>query len=1396
MSVINSITKLPTIMMKIASSIFSGGSNFICGAAGFSNFIDAVFNLITKLLYFVSKWMLFVLDILFSFIRQLAGLEMKYDSLETMVSKESDFVFNLLFTASEKVTPIIKNLIGLVIALILFFAILAVIKTSFESFKNKSPADVKGVFAKTIRAFALLIITPMLAIIGIVAADSILKTLYNATNTTNSKSLSTQLFSAAATSASAYRIYAQNGLKIPITFDFTKQLETIEYYKDHPLTDEYRDYVGSLDDIVFTNYKNFNEGSFTEFARLNDTYSSTGAAAARAAAYYTYYDRHSDASIGNEEKPTVNSYKKILAYRPEYYVMADVVDYCIESGEKTYFRTVQEMLDSVAELKDNALFSTVVAMFDITFHDKDLKEYKLNGYGNPSDNKTVESNYDTWMEVFKKDAWRVIRFESTYYDVDDSSNPTRKMDIQYNHVRGATDELAGAKYIMCVNKEINVRYGGETLKKYYYYPLTLGYAGGGGSFESEFIQMNQMVAAKGIFSQSTYPTAIRQTEDGAEIQFYRHNLITVTVGDPEAIGTGGMKSEEKSGLAKFFEKLAALFNPKVDMSIDTDQIVTAYTYEEVIVNNLASGTLSLSFMFEDSFTTFLGGIANGASNVIRSGTGAEGTEQLGLFGLKLENLFLPRKINMLILIMGSLVLLKVIFLSIFALINRGYELFLTILIYPTACATIPLDESGYQQWTRTYVGRLFSTYGHVLGLNFVIMLLPVISELKIFTAGEIALSKPLSRFRNLFSLGGIIPITYDFLADFLNLVCVILFEIVAFTLLETLPETISQIVGAANVKGINPIETFSKAFKLVMSVITTVASEGSGIFKSLLDVFLAISPNKKQRDKARARIKQKTKDKMDSMKKKAMKFVPGSEIVGAAKDKKNLMDKKKEEKNAKNDLKESMKGGKTIKDEKTGKERAMTPEEQAKDVEASFNKMLEAQSSYSAALKDPRGNREAEDEKRREARDNGSDESSRGDDEDMEYDEDGNETGEAADVSHKSKRQLKKSKKRQKSIVKNLERKKRLGTITPEEQKSLDRQKKKLNKTEEALSGIKTYKKAKGGIRSRILRYKDARGALTTSEQNELNMYNAQVQNYESGHSKEERKKVAEQRKADAKARVKKRKLDEKEAEKQRKIRQKFSTGSKFSQGMHMLTNTAEQERMLKKLEESGLSREDIESGNINEDNLTAKQKEQLKKYQEATANIQTAVDTVSSSAEIKAQYDARRQAQYDMYKHRNKAGSLIGRGDRLLKKKSADVAKHEGELDEINKEIEKIKNEGGVDASNIKRYQELQSRKAKLEGEKRFQRRWEEQNSKSRKQLKEEAKDYRYQNKLAGYNFDMRVHQQQQEELRNEVIKDLKKKLKRDPKPEEIEKELKRRKEEMKNGGKSKNNSSNETKK
>lgn len=1373
MGLFSSFTNMSDLTMKLSSSIFSSGFKFVCGKSGFNSFIDVIMTFLCKIFYFAAKWMLFILDLLFSFIKQLCGLEMSYESLEKMVSKESDFVFNLLLSSTETITPIIKSLIGLAIALIIFFAILAVIKTSFDSLKTKSPADIRGVVAKTLRAFVLLIITPMLAIVGIIASNTILKSLYNATNVSNSNGISSQLFYASASSANAYRVYAQTGVKIPMTFDFTQEKEILEYYKDKELTDEFRNYLTSTKNLIFTNYEEFQNDEFTEFSRLNDTFSSTGSAAKKAEEYYMYYDRSSSYVNGSG----ASIYKKILAYKPEYYVMADVIEFCINTGTKAYFKTIEEMLDSIAELSDDNLFNSIVSMYDIEFLDNDLKKIVLGHVSNSNTEVAPnDPNNNTYKKIYQKEGWQVIRFTSTYYDADDSSNPTRKMDIQYNHVRGETDELEGAKYVMCISKNVNI----DSVRYSYFYPLTIGYTSGAdtGGFESEYVQMNQIISAKGIFSDGKYPTAIRQTEDGAEVQFYRHELTTVTIGDSSQVATGGMKSEEQSGIKKFFKKLQALLSPKINANIDTDQVAVAYTYEEVIVNNLASGTLSISYMFEDAFSNLLGGIVTGASNIVRSTTGAEGTEQIGLFGLRLENVYIPRKINMVVLVLGSLLLLKIVFTNIFVLINRGYELFLTIIIYPAACATIPIDESGYQQWTRTYVGRLFSTYGLVLGLNFVLMLFPVISELEIFTAADIALSKPLMRFRNLFSLGGLIPISLEFLANFLNLICIILFELVAFTLLETLPETISGIVGAANVKGINPIETFSKVARVIVSVVSTIASSGGSVASFLKDTFLALSPNKKTRDQARAKIKQKAKDKMDKVKKQALKAVPGSEIIGAAKDKANLNEKKKAQKEAEANLKEAMQGGKKVKGE-NGEERDMTPEERAKDVENAYKQMIDAQSAYSDALKDPRGNREAEDEKKKEAEDLGTDESSREDDEDVDIDEDGNIN--AKDVSHKSEKELTKSKKKQEKAIKKLEEKQASGKeLTEQEQIALKYQKAKLAKTDEALEGKNEYKEAAKRVKE--LEKKNATGAFSQADQNELEKNRKIVKAYELARKGDGATK--KQRKAENKEKQKQRKAENKVAQANQKMKQRFTTGSKLSQKLYMQKNTRQQEKSAKKLAKVGIAKSDIMTYSGDKlAGLNKKQRKQVLKYQNSFNNIEDAQKVLQKETATKANYDAQRKAQYQMYKNRNKAGTR--RGERVLKKKRADEQDRQLQLQLIDTQLEHM---GTVDGHNIKKYQELQSRKAKLLADQRFQDRWEQQTHKSKAQLKDESKQYRYQEKVKGYKFDMGIYEKEESKLEKEVRDEFKKKGKYNPSDAEVKKRMKEIKEQRKNENKDSN--------
>ena len=1317
MGLINSISTVPMTLMKFASSIFSSVPNFLAAKVGFEGAVSSLFNGISKIMYFVAKWMLYVLDILFSFIRQLSGLEMKYDSLESMVSKESDFVFNMLFTATDLINPIIRNLIGLSIALIIFFAILAVVKTQFNSLKSKTPADIKGVLKDTGRAFVLLVVTPMIAIMGIVGSNLLLQSLYRATNTTNSNSISSSLFSVSATSASAYRIYAQEDMRIPITFDFTEHAEILEYYKNHAITKEFREYVNSNKNLIYyLGYKPFTEGKFSAFSTMNDTrvIDPNSTQAVNAKNYYQVYDRTTEAYEALNST-TVNSYKKISAYRPEYFVMADVIDFGIETSTMLYFKTIQEVLETISQTGDDYLFNSTVALYKIQFLDSDLKVIKRQFESVDTATETA-SSYTTYKEIYKG-SWSVIRFTSTYYDVNSESEPSKKMQIQYNHVRDAVDEIQGAKFIMTVQQSLK---RAETRQEYvegalttitedvvhtYYYPLTIGLLQGNEFvFDSEYIQTGQLIAAKGIFSQERYgypvPTAIRISEDGSEVQFYRHDIESVTVGDSDQAGTGTMKAEEdKGGFLSWIKKLFAFLNPNFDVKIDQDALVTAYQYSETVVNVLPSGKLNVSYMFEDGFSNNLLNFATGVVNVVNASKGEESVEQMGIHGLLLENVFIPNKINMIILICGSLMLVKIVFTAIFQLINRGYELFLTIIVYPTACATIPImdKDDGYKTWMTTFVSRLFSTYGLVLGLNFVLMLFPVIAELEVFTAGEIALSKPIMRFRNLFSTIrtvatiGIVqaPISFEFLAGFLNMVVVIIFQLVAFTLLETIPETISRITKSAPLRGVNPIESAKKVLKVVAAIVKTISSVVGGI----KDFIMIAGDIGGKREEVIRNAKMKVKG-----------FLPGSEIVESAKDFGNMQKKKHEQKEAMNELKDAMNTAKVSgKDEKD-----KTPEEKeqdkksAKEIQDKFNKVLEAQDNYQKALADPRGNRLAEDDKRRANERKGLDENGRVSSRD--------EGDEGKDLSHRTKRQLKKEKKRAKKIVKRLEKEQKLankgkrGALSAEEQASLDKYSKILENVDSAQKEQKKTGKEISQAEKTIKKLTKKRGETSLTPEEEAQLQAAEATVEKGKQAEVDNKNARTQEKTERKEKARKRKKDAKAEEKNNKISRAFKRtglGAKIAQKRYMKGVNKEANQIQNALNATGYMGARLENMTAEErkqavesGTLTDEQKDMFAAYERLMADKSEKLGYADAVYASRAAQESNGQRM----KHRFKAGRRSG--NRIEKKLMKTEESEAQELEKINKELESLGATGdnsGVTAANLGRVTKLKKRRQEL---------------------------------------------------------------------------------------------------
>ena len=733
-------------LISTISEMVTRPSAFLAAGFNFFNWIGevlmAVFTICMEIVYFVVKWMMYFTDIIFIYVQQLAGLNTDTTSLGAMFSKDSDMVFNMILSNSESVTKILRNLFVIVIVLLVVFSIVSIVKSQWGSLKN-GPASVVPVMKNMVKTILLLFLTPIIALMGIAATNIILKSLYNATNPTNSATISTRIFSAASGQANAYRIYAVNGQRIPITFDFSKEEEIIEaYVKGQKEVDQaFANYVTSSENAIYSTFMMFREDTFDEFAdlRVEDT--------TELSKYHTVFDKQI-----SEYEDSLSEYRRILAYLEEYYVMADVVDYAINSSNPLYMKTIEQVLQSLINLPNQAgkpIFNELVSIYGIQMFNDEMVQ--------------VGNNTTTGFNTFADRDWRVIRFISEYSQVAADGTFEGRQQIQYNHIGGTTDEVDGAVFVMAGQKTMII----DGVEHKYYYPLSNGYvANGRAPFESEYIRRNDIVVAKGIFENSTYPTAIRLSADGSEIQFYRDTVEISAIGEDDKFLNldhveDGSDGNIFTAIGNFFKKLFNPLSMVPELFLKEDSINQYYVKVSKEVNTLDNAKLHIGYLFSDTLTSQVSG---------------------NMYGLDLSNLFRPTKLNILVLIVATVCLMRVCFIGMFGLMRRSYDLFLMILIYPTALATTPLDDgSRYQKWTKKFIDKLFLTYGLILGINFVILLFPVIESITFISAENLVSNVAASRVA---SILGSLNVSIDVQARLLNFTIAIMAELILFSMIE------------------------------------------------------------------------------------------------------------------------------------------------------------------------------------------------------------------------------------------------------------------------------------------------------------------------------------------------------------------------------------------------------------------------------------------------------------------------------------------------------------------------------------------------------------------------------------------------------------------------------------
>ena len=962
MNFVSNISAIPNLLMNKFSSVFLASSDgYVASFLDSDTLFTRIFRWILQLFYFATKWMMYMIDVMYFYLLQLVGI-----TTDTTVfdSPRTDPTFKLLIDNKEEVTRIIKNFLAIAIIIIIVTAIIALIRQQAQAFKNskskKNPTV--DVMKSMLKSVLLLILTPILAILGIMASTVMLQGLYRATNLSDAKSLGGRIFNASATAANKYKSYADNGVRIPIKYHFSDEETKSDaiYYAAAMLGDK------KFPNIGYFNVNEKHSGAFidpvlggeeietlTGYGNPVETWVNE--------TYYKYFDRSPDYTADYE---SADKYKIMVTHRNEYYAMSDVIGYALDTMHPLYFVTIQELLETVANSGNVAsenmksladsykvrLLSESLSVISSGNYAGMVQAVKDGGYNYIQYTSKYEDGEHTYIHV--KDAvdemegakfviaYKVEREETTYTDsiygdyiVESgipktaekfyykASNNARYQKVDLYYVYNEHNEKfekaktfsstetyyyrLGEDYILITNENKGKFYykledGSyraltglgmmfkNANKTEYYMPLSSGIeVDNNTKFSSSYIEPSNIITARGIFDTSSYPTAIKRLNNG-NIMFYRDDLEAVADGSVSDVGSmedieAEQESEDSKGSGVFgkigaaFKSFGAtikkfvssIFNPLKmvpDLSIDESKMASTYTNKTKSVAEMDDGKLHISYFFSDSLTSSL---------------------NMNQFTMDLNSLFEPLHINYVVLVVGSGVLFRIMLNGIFGVINKSISLFILFLIYPVACSTIPLDETNgtaktgsYAKWSDRFIKLVFSTFGLILSLNFVFIIIPVVDEINFFTPENLQSNRALARIATALTMpanilreitGGakVVP-NYSLICELVNKILRIVFQIAAFSL----------IVGSDG-KKVNGKDNFYSVIQNIVKPGGEGVLEGSPVgevkktLKSLSNVAsMMLNPVKTVKNfagKAADTVKEGVKGAID--------FIPGSQIA-------------------------------------------------------------------------------------------------------------------------------------------------------------------------------------------------------------------------------------------------------------------------------------------------------------------------------------------------------------------------------------------------------------------------------------------------------------------------------------------------------------------------------------
>ena len=877
---------------------------------------DMLMNAIMTFFIYVVQFMLRIVDFFQFFVGKLAGIDTwsSKGDVGSVRLADTDVIFRFLL--SDTVLKAFIAIVGIAIVLLIIFTIMAIVKADYNAATTDEEAKKGKILKKTGQALFVMLIVPFVLIFGILGSNAVLASLSNTIKPNSTISLGGQIFSASSYEANRYRQYAENNLRIPVSFgdeilDVVYVPEKGEFafgglvtINETPIfvaprgmrsdgnlfycsAYEYKDgeYKKLGEELVFEAYENnkgsgikdwpentvalpdltvdgiqvtynantlgvyplgyigtddatqiingvynswnYNESLFSEKRLLSKNYlkfdfESTYIAKPHEVRVMSNVNRTDLYKFSNNSGIYFYD-KNFVPIKDEYYVMADFIDYAVDHSIQFYFVNASNKQIDWGDVNDY---------------------YKTTGTDGVMNGFIVE--YDSGI--------------NRYYEFMDS----------------ATNELDGETFIVCS------KVGDK------YVPITQANNRSEG-FVSSYLaeEYDGPIVARGVFDDKGNPTiiSIQSNEDQNDIAYYKicgtggviannedkingvYNVYQKAEGEITAYNTAGKKLENKISFS--YVKVDEIY---VENNVQYIKL-HFYSYkgqgdpqtssEDADFNYLFSATVLGTKENNDQFVSNLFGVStiftvNGVSysalpseevlkNTIQYiyfnrediksnlefdfaigfwpqkievnnssvSNGYYARFKLGMTynkndnsvyyltngsavldynfnkttGIELKNLYRPGDLNIIILLFATVLIFTVLTQAVWGLIARIFEITIMFILYPGFAATIPYDDgSRFKTWRGDVVKKVLGAYGVILGINLFFVLLPVVRDATyIFREEDIpAALAGRSIFGN---------------ADFLNRIVYIMFLLVLFTMIRTLPKLVADLIGAEEVFG-------------------------------------------------------------------------------------------------------------------------------------------------------------------------------------------------------------------------------------------------------------------------------------------------------------------------------------------------------------------------------------------------------------------------------------------------------------------------------------------------------------------------------------------------------------------------------------------------------------------